>query len=105
MDGARPRSARVLRTRAADVRLCWEAVLPPEVLRLPEELARVALLDATTAAGHGRPGKAARTSRLRSDTTVVPADAACPTTPECLPRRFAAAMASVSSMRGALAIP
>jgi len=36
---------RVLRTRAVDVSL-WEAVLPPEVLRLSEELARVdALLD------------------------------------------------------------
>ena len=36
---------RVLRTRAVDVSL-WEAVLPPEVLRLPDELARVdALLD------------------------------------------------------------
>jgi len=36
---------RVLRTRAVDVSL-WEAVLPLEVLRLPEELARVdALLD------------------------------------------------------------
>jgi IS5 family transposase len=35
----------VLRTRAGDVSL-WEAVLPPEVLRLPEQLARVdALLD------------------------------------------------------------
>jgi transposase, IS5 family len=35
----------VLRTRAGDVSL-WEAVLPAEVLRLPEELARVdALLD------------------------------------------------------------
>jgi IS5 family transposase len=35
----------VLRTRAVDVSL-WEAVLPPEVLRLPDELARVdALLD------------------------------------------------------------
>ncbi len=35
----------MLRTRAADVSL-WEAVLPPEMLRLPEELARVdALLD------------------------------------------------------------
>jgi len=35
----------MLRTRAVDVSL-WEAVLPPEVLRLPEELARVdALLD------------------------------------------------------------
>lgn len=35
----------MLRTRAADVSL-WEAVLPPEVLRLPEEFARVdALLD------------------------------------------------------------
>jgi len=36
---------RVLRTRAVEVSL-WEAVLPPEVLRLSEELARVdALLD------------------------------------------------------------
>lgn len=35
----------MLRTRAVDVSL-WEAVLPPEVLRLPDELARVdALLD------------------------------------------------------------
>lgn len=35
----------MLRTRAGDVSL-WEAVLPPEVLRLPEQLARVdALLD------------------------------------------------------------
>ncbi len=35
----------MLRTRAVEVSL-WEAVLPPEVLRLPEELARVdALLD------------------------------------------------------------
>ena len=35
----------MLRTRAGDVSL-WEAVLPAEVLRLPEELARVdALLD------------------------------------------------------------
>jgi len=35
----------MLRTRAAQVSL-WEAVLPAEVLRLPEELARVdALLD------------------------------------------------------------
>ena len=35
----------MLRTRAAEVSL-WEAVLPEEVLRLPEELARVdALLD------------------------------------------------------------
>jgi len=35
----------MLWTRAADVSL-WEAVLPAEVLRLPEELARVdALLD------------------------------------------------------------
>src|ERR1035438_2720828 len=35
----------VLRTRAGDVSL-WEAVLPPQVLRLPEELARGdALLD------------------------------------------------------------
>ncbi len=41
----RARGARVLRTRAVDVSL-WEAVLPPEVLRLPDELARVdALLD------------------------------------------------------------
>ncbi len=30
----------MLRTRAAEVSL-WEAVLPPEVLRLPEGLARV----------------------------------------------------------------
>ena len=29
-----------MRTRAVEVSL-WEAVLPPEVLRLPEELARV----------------------------------------------------------------
>ena len=36
---------RILRTRAVEVSL-WEAMLPPEVLRLPEELARVdALLD------------------------------------------------------------
>ena len=36
---------RALRTRAVEVSL-WEAVLPREVLRLPEELARVdALLD------------------------------------------------------------
>ena len=35
----------MLRTRAVEVSL-WEAVLPEEVLRLPEELARVdALLD------------------------------------------------------------
>ena len=35
----------MLRTRAADVSL-WESTLPAEVLRLPEELARVdALLD------------------------------------------------------------
>ncbi len=35
----------MLRTRAVDVSL-WQAVLPPEVLRLPDELARVdALLD------------------------------------------------------------
>lgn len=35
----------MLRTRAVDVRW-WEAVLPPEVLRLPGELVRVdALLD------------------------------------------------------------
>ncbi len=35
----------MLRSRAVEVSL-WEAVLPPEVLRLPEELARVdALLD------------------------------------------------------------
>ncbi len=35
----------MLRTRAVEVSL-WEAVLPPEVLRLPEDLARVdALLD------------------------------------------------------------
>ncbi len=35
----------MLRTRAVEVSL-WEAVLPPQVLRLPEELARVdALLD------------------------------------------------------------
>ena len=35
----------MLRTRALEVGL-WEAVLPEEVLRLPEELARVdALLD------------------------------------------------------------
>ena len=35
----------MLRTRALEVSL-WEAVLPEEVLRLPEELARVdALLD------------------------------------------------------------
>ncbi len=35
----------MLRTRAADVSL-WESILPVEVLRLPEELARVdALLD------------------------------------------------------------
>jgi len=41
-----PLEWRMLRTRAVDVSL-WEAVLPPEVLRLPEELARVdALLDA-----------------------------------------------------------
>jgi len=32
----------VLRTRAVDVSLC-EAVLPPEVLRLPEELCRAVL--------------------------------------------------------------
>jgi IS5 family transposase len=39
------RERRVLRTRAVEVSL-WEAVLPPEVLRLPGELARVdALLD------------------------------------------------------------
>src|SRR5664280_3892253 len=39
------REVAVLRTRAGDVSL-WEAVLPAEVLRLPEELARVdALLD------------------------------------------------------------
>ncbi len=36
----RARERRVLRTRAVDVSL-WEAVLPPEVLRLPDELARV----------------------------------------------------------------
>jgi IS5 family transposase len=35
----------MLRTRAVEVSL-WEAVLPEEILRLPEELARVdALLD------------------------------------------------------------
>jgi len=34
---------RMLRTRAVEVSL-WEAVLPPEVLRLPEELARVDVL-------------------------------------------------------------
>ncbi len=33
----------MLRTRAVEVSL-WEAVLPPEVLRLPEELARVDVL-------------------------------------------------------------
>ena len=63
----------MLRTRAVEVSL-WEAVLPPEVLRLPEELARVDALLAKAA-----DAKLLRTNRVRADTTVVPADVAYPT--------------------------
>src|SRR3954454_15171905 len=45
MNKAPGKRGQMLRTRAVEVSL-WEAVLPEEVLRLPEELARVdALLD------------------------------------------------------------
>src|SRR5215203_6148372 len=118
----------MLRTRALEVSL-WEAVLPEEVLRLPEELARVdVLLDGPvphpttlmklttrcgTAAVEGcneallakaAQAKLLRTTRLRADTTVVPADVAYPTDSGLLAkavRRIAATGRRIQAAGGA----
>jgi IS5 family transposase len=60
----------VFRTLSDQVSL-WEAVLPPELLKLPDELARVdVLLDDPVFFGP---------NRVRADTTVVPANVSYPT--------------------------
>ena len=64
----------MLRTRAAQVSL-WEAVLPAEVLRLPEELARVdALLDDPVFFAPFVPFFDPRVGRPSTPTPDVPAD-------------------------------
>jgi hypothetical protein len=88
---------RVLRTRAVEVSL-WEAVLPPEVLRLPEELARVdVLLDDPVFFApfvpffDARVGRRARTpqSALRTErrSLVMPLPVIPPTSPPCPPQQ------------------